>query len=135
MSATYAQVAAALKTALAATGFTVYEWPLANPAPPCHVLSPQPYNYDATMRSGSHHQEWTVRTLVGASDPRASIGTDLYAAMTPSGTTSVKAAIETDPTLGGVVDSVRVAGHDAPGFYDYSAGALLGVDFTVHVLP
>jgi hypothetical protein len=76
-----------------------------------------------------------VRTLVGAANVPSAITDRIYAYMAPTGTESVKAAVETDKTLGGVVDSARVTRHEEPGFYDYGGTTLLGVEFTIEVMP
>ena len=67
-----------------------------------------PVEYDAVMGRGADRAVIPVRVLVGAVSDRAS--RDAVAAyVSGTGTLSVKTAIEgTDPTLGGVVQTVRV---------------------------
>lgn len=134
----YGTVATALAAALddlVGSSSNVHKHPVSNPAVPCFIVMPKPADYDLTSRGGSHRQAWTVRFLVGAADLRVGFETKLYAAMAPSGTGSVKATLEADKTLGGVVDTLRVVRHEEPGIYEYGGVELLGVDFEVDVVP
>jgi hypothetical protein len=131
---TYGDVATALASKLSPLA-TTYKHPLSNPAAPCFIVMPQPTDYDLTSRSGAHRQAWTVRYLCGAADVRTGFETKLYTVMAHTGTGSVKAALEADKTLGGVVDTLRVVRHEEPGIYEYGGVELLGVDFVVDVIP
>ena len=48
---------------------------------------------------------------------------------------SVKACLEADRTLGGVVSSLRVVGVTEPKVYPLAASDALGVEFAVAVTP
>lgn len=73
-----------------------------------------------------------VTVLVGLNDVEAAqIALDTY--LTPGSGGSVQDAIETDPTLGGVVDDATVTGWRDYQTYDVADGQYLGVRFDVQV--
>jgi methylmalonyl-CoA mutase N-terminal domain/subunit len=132
---TYSTVAdklvAALET-IATLQDRAYPYPTPNPSTPCAVVVPAPTEFERTYASDDPEQTWTVRVLVGRGDDR-SAAQRLYAYLDPTGASSIKAAIEADPTLGGTCDEVWVQGFEEPSIFNYDTGALLGVDFTVIV--
>ena len=76
--------------------------------------------------------DFSVLVLVSRADDRSGQkALDGY--MTPTGTTSIKAAIETDRTLGGEVSSAAVVGWSEPQEYEIAGISYLGVEFTVEV--
>ena len=95
-------------------------------------LPTAPVEYDAVMGRGADRVVIPVRVLVGAVSDRAS--RDAIAAyISGTGTQSVKSAIEgTDPTMGGVIQTVRVTSATVDivtvGAVDY-----LGASFDVEV--
>lgn len=116
----------------------VFGYVLANPTPPCLYVKPDPDQgvvYDSTMGRG--HDTWTfiVTGLVGAV---ADIGSqkllDLW--VDSAGAKSVKAKLESDRTLGGAADYVRVV--SCQGYDEYAHAGLnttvLGAVWTVEVL-
>ena len=75
------------------------------PRPPQAVVMPDRISYDLNARRGADTLFFTITILVGRADDRSSQGNlDKYL----RGTDSVKAALEADRTLGGVVDTCRV---------------------------
>ena len=51
-----------------------------------------------------------------------------------TGAQSIKAAIESDRTLGGAADSVRVTSAGNIGIYGYGEADYLGIEFAVEVI-
>lgn len=84
----------------------VYAYPADSVAPPAAVVGLPVTPFDFTM-GGAEEWQVPVWVMVGKVSDRASRSA-LCAYVTPTGATSVKAAIEADPTLGGACDSVHV---------------------------
>ena len=75
--------------------------------PPIAVVVPQRITFDAAFKRGLDTFEFTVMVIVGRADERTAQNLlDGYCNST--GTTSIKTAIESDRTLGGVVQDLRV---------------------------
>ena len=128
-------LAAALQPALDAVGGgQPSAYTLESPTPPTlWVMGPDQIVYDMTMRRSGFDQ-WTmiVQGFVGSPlDKAAQVNLDLWLA--PSGATSVKAAIEADRTLGGIVDDLTVT--EASGYRRYqfqtNGPTVLGCDWSV----
>jgi hypothetical protein len=84
---------------------------LANPTPPyAHVLpsgEAGPLVYDLTMGRGLDQIPFTVEVFTGSPvDVGAQMLLDEY--LEPTGGRSIKAALEVDKTLGGLVDTLHV---------------------------
>lgn len=89
------------------SGLRVSYYILDNPNPPVAVVAPPTIKYDQTFGRGLDEYSFQVIVLVTRADER--IGQELidtYCA--PVGAGSVKAAIESDRTLGGLVADLRV---------------------------
>ena len=128
-----ADIRAGLAANLAAlSDVQVSAYALSNPTPPCVEIVPAEIVYDKALRRGLDSYVVTVRVFVGmASDVGAQKRLDLILASSGSG--SVKAAIESDPTLGGKCDDLRV--RSASGYRVYGAeGRLLGAEWDVEVM-
>ena len=75
--------------------------------PPIAVVKPDTISYDTAFGRGLDTMEFSVLCIVGRVDERSAQATlDAYCAT--SGTASIKAAIESDPTLGSAVSDLRV---------------------------
>jgi len=95
---------------------------------------PGAIEFDETMARGVDSYTFTVRVLVQrATDQIAQENLDPY--LDGSGTFSIKAAIEGDPTLGGAADWTRVVRVPRYGDIDHAGLMYLGADFTVEVSP
>lgn len=105
MSDVRAGLAAALGTI---TGLRVNTNATDDPVPPCAILSMNTLTFDSTLARGADEMEWTVTLIVGRADDRAAMQR-LETWMAGTGSSSVKAAIEADTTLGGRVLMARVA--------------------------
>lgn len=103
-----------------------------NITPPQAVVFPPTVEYDMTFGRGRDRMEFAIRVFVAGNLRNADELLDSYCR--GSGTTSVKTAVETDRTLGGVVQDCRVTrvrplGAEEVGSLDY-----LAVEFTVDVI-
>src|SRR6266540_6294617 len=83
---------------------------LSNPTLPVAYVVPGEINYHQTMGS-TGHSDWNllIEVQVGTVSDMAAQDT-LDAFIAESGEKSIKAAIEADPTLGGLVDDLIVQG-------------------------
>lgn len=78
-----------------------------NPQPPIAIVSPNAIQYDLTFQRGLDLYNFVVMIVVGrASERQAQRTLDAFCAGT--GASSVKAAIESDRTLTGLVNDLRV---------------------------
>lgn len=133
--ATLAQIRAGLNTRLATiSGVQTYAYLPAQPTVPCaFVGGPRQVTYNQTMQTGLN--EWTmiVWVLVSTAVPSVEAQTDLDQFVSPTGSLSVRAAIEGDPTLGGVVADTIVDSSDGYSFYVTESGSFFGAQFVVRV--
>ena len=95
------------------TDVQVNAYALAQPTPPGIQILPPAVEYDSAFHRGI--DEWTF-TVQGFVSLTSDIGSQqvLDGLCAPSGSSSVKAALEADNTLGGVVQSLRVV-EQSPG--------------------
>jgi hypothetical protein len=107
---------------------------LTNPTLPVAYVVPGEIQYHASMGSG--HSDWNllIEVQVGTvSDIGAQDNLDAF--ISESGEKSIKAAIEADPTLGGLAQDLIVQGTSDYGLFARAQGdAVLGVRFRVWVL-
>ena len=75
--------------------------------PPVAVVMPSSISYDRAMHRGLDEYAFTVTVLVGRADERTA-QTLLDDYCNPTGSSSVKTAIESDRTLGGAAKDCRV---------------------------
>ena len=95
------------------------------PNPPCVLIGPRTIDYHGTMGPGVSMIPFTVVLLAGASTERvAQITLDKY--LDPAGANSIRAAVESDKTLGGAASDVILEGVDE-GSYGRIAWA--GIDW------
>jgi hypothetical protein len=90
-------------------------------------------NYDASMQRGADRYEIPVFLYVSRVDAQDSQET-LDGYLASSGATSVKAQVESDTTLNGEAQSVRVVSASNYGVYEINNIAYLGVEFIVEVI-
>lgn len=133
--ATLAQIREGLKTNLSAIeGCQVSAYMLSNPTTPSlQVNGPDEITYDLSMHRGLDEMTVVVQGLVGSpTDIGRQVVLDEWLA--PNGSKSVKAAIEADHTLGGLVAGARVA--RVSGYRVYALpnqGATLGAEWFVDI--
>lgn len=97
-----------LATLCAAEGYQFTPYMLAEPTPPTvQVLGAGDIIYDIAMQRGGDQNEVLVQAFVCMISDIASQA-KLDRLLASSGPTSMKEAIQSDPTLGGSVDDVRV---------------------------
>jgi hypothetical protein len=113
-------------------GIQASAYMLPNPTPPTIQVFPEEVDYDEAGARGLDMWTLTVQAFVGtAGELEAQKLLDAY--LSPAGATSVKAAIETDPTLGGVIDDLRVTKASGYRIYRISNFEYLGCEWTVEV--
>lgn len=134
--ATFSSIRDGLKTRLETiSGLSAYDYVPDFIDPPVALIAPlNTLNYDATMARGADTYAVPVILYIARIDAQtAQDGVDAYLAST--GSTSIKAAIEGDPTLGGAAMSVRVISATDYGEYEVTQGtSFLGVTFNVEVI-
>ena len=90
------------------TGLRVYDYTSDQANPPAAIISlPKTVDYDAVMGRGADRIVIPVTVLVGRVSDRAARDA-LGAFIAGSGSSSIKQAIEGDPTLGGAAQTTRV---------------------------
>lgn len=132
MTATLEEIREAVGTALAAIpGLQTSGYVLSNPTLPCAQVTRGPVQYDEAFQGGTHALTLLVRVYVAdILDIAAAKNLDKYLA--PDGDLSVKAAIEADTSLGGLIQDLHVT--EAKGEQVYvreSGGPMLGSEWTV----
>jgi len=102
-----------------------------NPRPPIDIVMPDRIAYDLNARRGADTFYFTVILIVSRADDRAAQN-NLDAFLTGSG--SVKAAIESDRTLGGVANTCRVTEMASYSSLPIGDVLYLAAQFTVEVV-
>lgn len=107
---------------------------LVSPLPPVIHVIPAGIEYDRSMHRGLDILTFTVEAFVAMGlDKGAQMKIDSF--ISPTGTSSVKAAIEADKTLGGIVDDTwveRVGGYRLVELPEMEQKAL-SIDWVVRV--
>lgn len=130
--AALSDIRAGLKANLATiSGLRVSDEILDNPQPPVAMIALSNIEYHQTMRNGAKYN-FMVQVIVGrASERHAQRALDLY--VNPEGASSVKAGVELDRTLGGVVDDVVCESMPNVGSIQLNDQTYLAADFLVAV--
>lgn len=101
------------------------------PNPPQAVVSLNSVNYDQTFQRGMTEYNFVISVLAGRiAERRAQQTLDSYIS---AGSATVKAAVESDRTLGGAAFDVRVSEMSNIGTVNLGEVMYLGADFTVQV--
>ena len=103
------------------------------PTPPQAVVYPDRVTYDTAFGRGSDEYTFIVLVIVGRIAER-SAQTSLDSYCNPSGATSIKAAIEGDPTLGGNALDCRVTEMRGQGSLAIGDVSYLTAEFVVSVI-
>lgn len=132
--ATLSAVRDALQTRLATiSGLRVHDTIPDAVSPPAAIITPADGTYDVTQ--GGTAVDYTFRVTLIASRTGVRTGQDqLDAYLSPSGSSSVAAAIDGDSDLGSVVDSTRVVRFENYGTIEVGGVTYLAVDVIVEVL-
>lgn len=104
----------------------------ADPKPPIAVVMPNLINFDTAFARGLDEYEFIVLVIVGKVDDRTAQNTmDGYC--NPTGSGSVKTAIERDKTLGGNAQTLRVTNMRNYAALSIAENTYLAAEFTVQV--
>lgn len=88
--------------------------------------------YDETL-DGDAGMVVTLRVLASRAEDRA--GQEMLDAfLAESGPTSIKASLEADPTLGGLIDDLQTQGWDGYRMYEVAGTDYYGAELTVVIL-
>lgn len=136
--ATVAEIRDGIAANLAAVAAIVAEahvtaYMLKNPPVPCIHVFPGEVEYDTTGSRGLDEWTFVVQALVGEQTDRGAQEL-LDEFLAPAGDKSIKEAIESDRTLNGVVDDLRVTRVDS--YREYAVNnrlAALGAEWRVSV--
>ena len=105
---------------------------LANPTPPGIQVFPGPLTYDLAFNRGLDTPTFVVQAFVAYSTDLGS-QTLLDELCAPAGAGSIKSAVESDRTLGGLVAALRVTEMTGYRVAAVEAGTLLVADWNVTV--
>lgn len=121
-----------LGTALGSvSGLRVFSYTPSTVEPPAAIVGQGSVTYDATF-AGSMTSDFGVLVIVARADDR-NANSRLNDYLTPTGSGSIKVALEADQTVGGEASYVTVTGADAPGEVEYGGTQYLAVQFDVEV--
>ncbi len=113
------------------TDTQIVRYQLANPSTPSIAVFPAQTEYNQAMSRGLDKYTFTVQAIVSvAVDENGQQQLDDF--LEPSGSTSIRAAVESDRTLGGAVQNLqvtRVSGYTLFG----DSPPVLGAEWTVEV--
>lgn len=104
-----------------------------NPTPPIAIVVPERVDFDTAMRRGLDTYTFRVLVIAQRASERSAQNT-LDAFCNPTGATSVKAAIESDRTLGGAANDCRVTDLTDYGPLTVGETQYLAATFTVTVI-
>ena len=90
------------------SGLRTFDYVPDSLAPPAAVVEPLEIDYDEAMKQGCEFYRAFILVIVGRMSDRSSQDR-LDAYLTTTGATSIKAALETDRTLGGACSTLQVA--------------------------
>lgn len=103
-----------------------------NPSPPVALVSLESIEYDQAFQNGLTLYNFTITVIVGRAAERT-MQRKLDSYMYPSGDQSVKVAVESDRTLSGSVQDLRVVGSGSVGSIQINDQTYLAAEFTVTV--
>ena len=103
-----------------------------NPSPPVALVNLEGVEYDGAMKGGLTTYTFTVILVVGRAAERT-MQRKLDAYLQPTGTQSVKSAVESDRTLAGEVYDLRVESAQSVGSITINDQTYLAAEFTVTV--
>ena len=103
-----------------------------NPNPPIALVEPMTVQFDTAMGRSLDQYNFKVTVIVGRASERTSQNS-LDAYCSGSGSSSVKGAIESDRTLGGKANDLRVTGLSSYGSITIADVTYLAAEFAVVV--
>ena len=135
MPATVSQISAALKAAVGTiTTIRVYDYQPDQINPPLAIIGLNQVAYHRAFGGGDAVHQYLVTVVVNRPSERTGQAA-LDGFSSYDGATSIRAAIEADPTLGGVVDAVIVERAENVQYMTLGDTTYLTVDFVVTVHP
>ena len=121
-------IAAALQTI---PDLQVYARPPGSIVVPAGVVRRRGTQFDVSF-DGLVDTGWAVTVFVSFAN--TDVGTEaLDEYLSPTGDLSIKAAVEADPTLGGVVDYARVPSAEGEKVTNYAGTDYLSVEFVIEI--
>lgn len=125
----------ALKANLSTISANCNGYRMIPPPTPCFEIDfpEDAFVYDTTHSQGTQEFDLIVRGIVAVGDSTETQAT-LDDWLDVSGSSSVKAAIESDRTLNGNVDDLRVERATSPRFAEAGSSVVLFAEWTVHLL-
>jgi hypothetical protein len=103
-----------------------------NPSPPVALVNLESVEYDQAYQSGLTLYNFTITLIVGRAAERT-MQRKLDSYMFPDGEQSVKVAVESDRTLSGECQDLRVVGAGSVGSITINDQTYLAAEFTVTV--
>jgi hypothetical protein len=133
MTVTVGALRAGLATNLATiTGLRANAIQPDSPTPPQAIIFPTSITFDRTFKRGLDEYAFTITVIAGRQDARNGQAImDGFCA--PTGAGSIKTAIESDKTLGGACQTLRVTELSAYGSTSIGDTIYLTADFSVIV--
>jgi hypothetical protein len=131
-----ADIRTGLKAALDELGgFNVLKYQRSVPAVETIWFFPDETTYDAAGTRGLDEWVWTVQAFLSMTIDEA-VQQRLDDLLDSSGATSIKAALEADPTLGGAVDDLRVVKAEGYQLFQIpgAQAEVIGSTWTVHLI-
>ena len=111
-----------------------YAFGVDSPNPPALIVLPAPedfLDFDVTF-DGQDDFRLVLKILMSATDARTGQAA-LLGYLSRSGATSVRAAVYTDPTLGGTVNDCKVTGARGYGDVEWAGVVYYGAELVVEV--
>ena len=124
-----------IKTRLATvTGIYTHDTIPDDVYPPAAIVGfPTAVRYDFAMRTPVSRYTFPVRVVAGRTTERESQD-KIDDLCSPDGALSIRAAIDADPTLGGVAHSSRVVEARDFGVYEVAGVSYIGGEFEIEVI-
>jgi hypothetical protein len=132
MGATVTQALDGLVAALQAIGVRAYPRPADITAAPCAFVLLEAVDYQNAFQLGDPRMEFTVTVIASRTSDRNAYDR-LSAAVSATGPSSIRAAIEADRTLGGVCQTLLVQRADNVRMVSQGDAEYLAVDVAVLV--
>lgn len=131
--ATIAQIRDGLKARLATIqGLRPFDYAPGAVTPPAAVVYPETIAYGTSLREQTHDPRFIILVLVNpANDRTAQDALDAY--LDPSGASSILAAVDADPTLGGAASYAAVTRLTDYGNVTFGGTEYLGAKLSVEV--
>lgn len=134
MAPTLRDIMAGIERNLATVDIQTFDYNPNNPIVPCAMVSISSIpDYRETFTAGTYLPRFTVTVLVSAvMDREGQLALADYA--NPTGSNSIKTAIESDPTLGGIVHQCVVEGFEPLGLEQVAGYGYYGGEWSVLVV-